>query len=167
MKWILFTGAEEPESRQRELDVRAAVRWALLHGRGVISSGTPGIDYYAITEALRFDPTGSRIKVILPTKLRDYIARYRLKMSKHRLSREVVDRLSAALLDLKILKPSNFVEIDPRQTPNSAAEDIVRKKEVELAEEVVAFSTQRENHMQRTLHEAKKKGLKVELVLEH
>lgn len=167
MKWVLFTGAEEPESRRRELDVRAAVRWALLHGRGVVSGGSAGIDYYAITEALRFDPTGSRVKVILPSGLRDYIAGYRTKISKHRYSREIIDRLSAALLDLKILKPSNFVEIDPRQTPGKKAEDVVRKKEVELAEEVVAFTTHRENHVKDTLLEAKRKGLKVELVMEH
>jgi hypothetical protein len=168
MKWIMFTGSEEPETRQRELDVRAAVRWVLLHGAGIVTGGSPGVDYYAITEALRFDPSGSRIKVILPTKLRSYIAwcRDRLNHSRH-ITPEIVDGLAAALLDLKVLNPKNFVELDESQTIRVSKEHITRQKELELAEEVFAFKTNRNNHVHEVIRHARRRGLRIELLAQH
>ena len=76
MKWTLFTGTWRLTDKQVEEDVRKSVHEVIARGNGVLTGGATGVDYFAMTEALKIKSDGSFLKVIIPAKLPDYINDY-------------------------------------------------------------------------------------------
>ena len=77
MKCILFTGTWRKANKQVEEDVRNAVREVIGRGDAIVTGGATGVDYFTMDETLRLVPDCSRLKVIIPAYLEDYIRDYR------------------------------------------------------------------------------------------
>jgi len=69
----LFTGTWRLVNKQVEADVRTAVREVLARGDGIVTGGATGVDYFAMDEAFKVLPDASRLRVIIPAYLPDYI----------------------------------------------------------------------------------------------
>lgn len=77
MKWIEISGTWRTINSRVEHNVRSTVKEITQGGNGIVAGGALGVDFFATDEALKHDPTASRIKVFLPTSLPTYAAHYR------------------------------------------------------------------------------------------
>jgi len=138
MEYILFTGTWRITNQEVEKDVRKAVRDVFASGKGVLTGGATGVDYFCMDEALKIDPTGKSLMVLIPAFLEDYINDYYTNWLKYPVKKEDVDSTADILRKFKKLNPSNFVEA-PNKIITPKDFDIRSEEEVKVASGVYAF----------------------------
>ena len=69
MKWVAISGSWRKTNSKVEKDVRNTVKKIISCGNGIISGGALGVDYFALDEAMKLNPTAKQIKIYLPAKL--------------------------------------------------------------------------------------------------
>ncbi|MCL5970509.1 MAG: hypothetical protein M1450_03345, partial [Patescibacteria group bacterium] len=74
MKWIAISGSWRKTNKQVEKDVRSIVKKIIVSGKGIITGGALGVDYFATDEVLKSDSSGKRLKILLPASLKIYEA---------------------------------------------------------------------------------------------
>ena len=62
MKWILFTGTWRLTNSDVEQDVRKAAREVIERGDGVLTGGATGVDYFAMDEVIKHNPTPPQVQ---------------------------------------------------------------------------------------------------------
>lgn len=108
---ILFTGTWRLTNGEVEKDVRETARETLARGDSIVTGGATGVDYFAMDEAMRFDPTGSRLIVIIPARLESYIHDYRTNWCQEPVTSETIDQLEVLLKKLKAANPDALIEM--------------------------------------------------------
>src|ERR1035437_6006099 len=109
MKWILFTGTWRLTNKDVEHDVRVAVREVLSRGDRIVTGGATGVDYFAMDEAMKLYPDASRLKVIIPAFLKDYINDYYTNWCIEPITNKDIDNLEKLLLKIKKAKPDALI----------------------------------------------------------
>jgi len=164
-KWIGITGTWRRTNDDVEVDVRAAIREVIARGDGVVVGGALGVDYFALDEAMRVNPDGTRIKAVLPSSLENYIAHLEMWADGHETGDPTITHNEAERLiaQLRGLGKNSLVE-------NSAidADKINREgyfgrnsKIVELADEIIAFQVNGSAGTQDTIDKARSAGKNV------
>lgn len=111
MKWVLFTGTWRLTNTEVEQDVRKATREVLARGDGVLTGGATGVDYFAIDEALKHNPTATHLRVIIPALLDSYIHDYYTNWCHEPITRKDIDNLSMILKKIKEINPASLLEM--------------------------------------------------------
>lgn len=161
MKWILFTGTWRLRDSAVEEDVRSTARETLSRGDGIVTGGATGVDYFAIDEALRFDPTGSRLKVFLPTNLKNYIRDYRENWCKEPVTPQSIDDLELILQKLEATKPEHLNHLPFDGEISQEHYNLRHNDEVAHSDEVYAFQVNNSSGTQGTIDKARAAGLPV------
>lgn len=133
MKWIGIAGARSIIHDQVEPDIRQNVTSIFQKGNGVISGGAWGVDYIATDEALKHDPTGQRIKVIIPSDLKTYLSYFNKRASGNYITDEEVKKLFNQLDEVKRRNPESLIELTNekvcRKTFHSRNRAVVRESD--------------------------------------
>lgn len=163
MKWILFTGTWRLTSPEVEEDVRAAAREVLSRGDGIVTGGATGVDYFAMTEALKIDPTGNTLKVFLPTHLENYIRDYRENWCWAPVTKESIDALAACLSQLAQVKLEHLHALPEEGAITQEHYNLRHNDEVAHSDEVYAFHVNASTGTQDTIDKATAAGLPLSL----
>lgn len=163
MHWILFTGTWRLTNNEVEKDVRAAAQEVLARGDGIITGGATGVDYYAMNEALRFDPSGEKLHAFIPTDLKNYIRDYRENRCQKPVTLESIDELAALLKQLRRVNPEHLHALPIEGAITQEHYDLCHNDEVEHADEVYAFQVNGSTGTQDTIDKAKAAGLPITL----
>ena len=160
MKWILFTGTWRLTNTEVEKDVRNAVREVIEHGKGVLTGGATGVDYFAMDEALKLRPDGSALKVIIPAHLEDYFVDYYNNWCQKPVTTSTIDNLVVLLRKIKSVSPENLIEM-PYHIITSEHYYLRDSEEVKVADEIYAFHVNGSPGTQDTIDKAVKAGLPI------
>jgi hypothetical protein len=163
MKWILFTGAWRLKTVNVEADVRAQVRRVLIRGDGIVTGGSTGVDYYALTEALRYDPTGGHVKVFIPAGLESYIRYYRKHLCVPPVTKKEIDNLEGALRVLKKVRPEHFFELPSGDEVSEEMYTANRIRQIGAVGEVYAFQVNNSVSTELLVEKARRRGVKIGL----
>ena len=163
MKWVIFTGTWRLTNKEVENDVRTAVRKVLARGDGIVTGGATGVDYFAMSEALLIDPSISRLKVIIPTNLTNYILDYRKNWNKFPVTEESINELERILKQIKGLREEHLIEMPPEYDITQEHYDFRHDEEVAISDEVCAFQVNNSIGTQDTINKAQTAGLKIAL----
>ncbi len=162
MKWILFTGTWRLTNGEVENDVRAAAREVLARGDGIVTGGATGVDYFAMDEAMKLHPDASRLKVVIPAFLNDYIHDYRTNWCQAPVTPETIDDLENLLRKIKEADPGALIEMSNGIITQDHY-DLRHDEEVKIADEVYAFQVNGSTGTQDTIDKARASGLPVTL----
>jgi hypothetical protein len=159
--WTAISGTWKLTNVDVESDVRKKVRDILDAGNGIVTGGALGVDYYATDEALKYDPHGSRVKVIIPTKLDVYCDHFMNRASEKVISFDEARKLTAQLRQLASANPENVVQLN-HDTCTQATYLDRNTSIVNAADALVAFQVNGSMGTQDTIDKAIKKGIPVE-----
>ncbi|HEY4479516.1 MAG TPA: DNA-processing protein DprA [Candidatus Paceibacterota bacterium] len=167
-KWIGITGTWRRTNNEVEQDVRSAVREIITRGDGVVVGGALGVDYFALNEAIRVNPDAARIKVVLPSSLKDYIAHLQMWASGYdtgdpAITSEEAERLANQLRGLEKINQGSIVE-SSTETGDKINKDVYFTRNsivVELSNEVIAFQVNDSAGTQDTINKARGAGKNV------
>lgn len=164
-KRIGITGTWRKTNTEVEQDVRSAVRVIIARGDGVVVGGALGVDYFALDEAIHANPDVSRIKVVLPSSLENYVAHLKMWASGHETGDPAITNEEAKRLikQLRVLDRKSIVEnatIDPSKI-NQQVYFERNSKIVELSDELIAFQVNGSAGTQDTIDKARSVGKKV------
>ncbi len=162
MKWILFTGTFRLTDKRVEADVRQAVREVIARGDGVLTGGATGVDYFAMDEAYKIDPTCEHLKVIIPADIESYIEDNRANGVLFPLTMQDIDNLAFILRAIKRANPRHLIEM-PYTTITQEHYDLRDREEVRAAQEVYAFQVNGSTGTQDTIAKAVANGVKLTL----
>jgi hypothetical protein len=166
MKWILFTGTWRLTNAEVEKDVREAVREVVARGDGVLTGGATGVDFFAKDEALKQNPDATRIKIIIPAFLEDYIHDVHTNWCTPPITKEYVDRLAELLRKIKEIRPESIIEM-PNKIITQHHYDLRNIEEVKVADGVFAFQVNKSSGTQQTIDEANLVGVPILLHKEY
>jgi len=162
MKWILFTGTWRLTNEEVENDVREAAREIIERGDGIVTGGATGVDYFAMDEATRIDPTASRLKVIIPANLKSYCEDYYTNWCNAPVTSDSIKRFESLLHKIKTADPDALVEM-PYDIITQEHYDLRHDEEVKISDEVHAFQVNNSTGTQDTINKAKRAGLPITL----
>lgn len=164
MKRILFTGTWRLVTEGVERDVRDAARDVITRGDAIVTGGATGVDYFAMDEALKVDPTASRLTVVIPAPLTRYIEDYRENWMHPPVTKEHIDALDELLHKIQAANPEAIVEM-PHDAPAITQDHYNTRhtEEVRRSDAVYAFQVNGSLGTQDTIDQAKAAGLSIEL----
>ena len=164
--WILFTGTWRLTNEQVEKDVRNSAREVLARGDGIVTGGATGVDYFAMDEAMKLDPSCSHLRVIIPAHLSSYIRDYRTNWCIEPITSEKIDKLASLLEKIKRTNPECLIEM-PNDIITQNHYDLRHNEEVAISDEVYAFQVNKSSGTQDTINKALKAGLIISLHKEY
>jgi hypothetical protein len=167
MKWVAISGGWRHTNQQVEKDVRRAVTEIMHRGDGIVTGGAPGVDYFAVDEALRLDTGAVRIKVILPTSLKFYLNHTLLRIKEGLVAKEIGEPVVQQLNNLNKINPTAITE--GKDIPGKIHVEKLQYFErnnliVAAADELVAFWINNSQGTADTIEKAKKKGIPIKVV---
>ncbi|MEZ4194864.1 MAG: hypothetical protein R3B53_00475 [Candidatus Paceibacterota bacterium] len=161
MKWIGISGSWKLTNDTVENDVRAYVKEVINRGDGIVSGGALGVDFFAVDEALKYDPKASRIKIFIASSLENYISHYRKRAGEGVITRGLAEGLISQLSYLKKANPEALVENLENEILNTKAYYERITQIVAFSDELAAFQVNDSEGTQDTINKAKLKGIPV------
>ena len=162
MEWTLISGTWKTTDEAVLRTVRQVTRDTLAAGNGIITGGALGVDLAASEECLRRFPDGSRLRIVIPSPLRNYIDHYRQRAEEGVISDLQAEQLINVLEALRKVNPDHLYELAHTQIDASAY--YARNTEaVQLADSVIAFSIAKSAGTADTVTKAKNRGIPVTL----
>lgn len=161
MKWIIFTGTWRLTNAQVENDVRDTVREVLERGDGIVTGGATGVDYFAMDEAIKFDPSCKSLRVIIPTSLENYILDYKTNWCQKPVTLSIITDLEKILSYIKMTNPASLMEMKHGPEITQEHYNLHHNEEVAMSDEVYAFQVNNSTGTQDTIDKALKAGLAV------
>jgi hypothetical protein len=158
MEWIQFTGSWRVFNDQVEKDVREAVREVLSNNKGVLTGGATGVDYFAMDEALKNDPTGKSLLVVIPAYLYDYVHDYQKNWLQAPIVKDDIDKMADILYRFKALNPEGLIEM-PYKEITQEHYDFRSKVELGYAKGLYTFHVNNSYGTQYTIDLAKMEGV--------
>jgi len=110
MKWVAIGGGWRKTNSKLENDVRKTVKEIISRGDGIISGGAPGVDYFAVDEALKHNLGAERIKIFLPTSLKFYIQHTKSRAEQGVLDKDSAEAVIKQLVAIQKTSPSSIIE---------------------------------------------------------
>ncbi len=149
-----------------ESDVRAAVREVLVRGDSIVTGGATGVDYFCMDEAMKIDPTASRLLVIIPAYFDSYMLDYRTNWCHEPITMEDIDTLKRLLRTIRTANPHAILEL-PYDVITQEQYDLRDGEEVAHGDAVYAFQVNKSKGTQDTIDRATAAGLPIELHKEY
>jgi len=164
MKWIIFTGTWRLTNKEVENDVRQEARRIFEHGDGLVTGGATGVDYFAMDEFIKLNPSCTHMRIFIPAKLGHFISDYR-KNWKHKPIDDVdIDNLEHLLKLIKERNPSAVFEVRKDIGDITQGDyDLRHNEEVTFSDEVYAFQVNSSNGTGDTIRKANDAGLPIGL----
>ena len=162
MKWIIFTGTWRLTNKEVENDVRQAVRDVLEHGDGVLTGGATGVDFFAMDEAMKINPTCTHLRVIIPAQLESYIHDYYTNWCQAPVTVAHIDALAVLLRKLQQINPASLLEMD-HHIITQEHYDLRHDQEVMYGHEVYAFHVNNSTGTQDTIDKSRESGIPITL----
>lgn len=163
MKWYGISGSWRKTNNQVELDVRTVVRKILKNGDGIVTGGALNVDYFAVDEAFKMDPSGNHMKVIIPATLERYAAHYRKRANEGIISSEQAEMLITQLSQVKKANPHALIEKKDERPIKKITYYERNSDIIDVSDELYAFQVNKSLGTQDTIDKAKKKGLPVHI----
>lgn len=162
MKWIGITGSSQNVDERVERDVRAAVRDIFERGDGIVAGGAVGVDYIATDEMMRLDPTGARVRVIIPNSFEGYLSHFKNNWLEYAGSQERAKQLIEQLTSIAKVDAGSVVAMGLSEKQDAAVFLSLRNAEVvRVADEMLAFQVNKSSGTQDTIDKARAKGIPV------
>ena len=162
MKWVGVTGSRKTNGIV-ENDVRFHVREFMNQGKGLVTGGALGVDSIALDEALKIDPSASKIKIYIPTPLDIYSAHYRKMTSGGTITNIEVENLITQLKYLQKINPKSLQGTEYNKLVNTESYHERNSFIVNLADKLLAFQVNSSSGTQDTIEKAKVKGIPIQL----
>lgn len=164
MRWIIFTGTWRLINKEVENDVRQEARHVFERGDGLVTGGATGVDYFAMDEFIKLNPSCTRIRVFIPARLDHFIADYK-KNWKHKPIEDIdIENLEYLLKIIKERNPSAVFEVRKNSGDITQDEyDLRHDEEVTFSDEVYAFQVNKSSGTGDTINKANKAGLPIGL----
>ena len=131
-----------------------------------LQGGATGVDYFAMDEAMQLYPDASRLKVIIPAFLTDYIYDYRTNWCVEPVTMETIDSLETLLHRIKEVDPSALIEM-PNTIITQEHYNLRHNEEVKISDEVYAFQVNKSTGTQDTINKSVADGLPISLHKEY
>ena len=160
MKWVGVSGSTLPISREVDTDVRREVTAIVEAGDGVVTGGALGVDWIAANAALRADPSGRSVVVILPTSKEEWLAYHEKSVSLGYLAPKYYE-IQRDLLDA--LDACGSLEEHPENNLDNGATSWRNAEVVACSDELMAFQVNRSGGTQQTMNFAKQAGIPVQV----
>ncbi len=154
MKWTGITGTWRFVNERVEEDVRRVVKSTMLDGGAIVAGGALGVDFIATDEALKYDTSGDRVKVILPVPLPLYNQHFQ-NMIKHRdsVTESQVSCLMSQFEEVRKRNPENLVEL-PNERVHRTTFHQRNAAIVDVSSNIVAFQVNNSTGTQNTINTA-------------
>jgi hypothetical protein len=162
MKWILFTGTWRLTNEEVEKDVRKSAREVIERGDGIVTGGATGVDYFAMDEAMKIDPTAAHLKVIIPANLKSYCFDYHTNWCNAPITTDSINNLEKILHQIQVANAAALVEM-PYGIITQEHYNLRHNEEVAISDEVYAFHVNNSTGTQDTIDKASKAGLPITL----
>lgn len=163
MKWILFTGTWRLTNGEVEHDVRKAARETIEQGNGIVTGGATGVDYFAMDEAVKLDPSCKTLRVIIPTHLENYVKDYQTNWCQAPITMEAIADLEKLLIYIRDTNPESLMEMPNDGHITQDHYNDRHDEEVAISHEVYAFQVNNSTGTQDTIDKAAKAGLPITL----
>jgi hypothetical protein len=124
------------------------------------------VDYFAMDEAMKIDPSCERLKVIIPANIESYIEDYRANWCQVPVTMNTINDLALLLRKIKTTNPAHLIEM-PYDTITQEHYDRRDTEEVRQSQEVYAFQVNRSPGTQDTILKAISSGVKLGLHKEY
>jgi hypothetical protein len=158
MRWVGVSGSWRYALPRLREAVHQEVAAALAAGKGIVTGGALGTDYWATETVLSVDP--ARLKVILPTSLATYAAHYRQRAAEGVIAPQQAEDLIAQLD--AVARAGGLVEHPERpQVVNVTTYSLRNQDVVDAADELLAFHVNASAGTQDTVDKARRKGIPV------
>ena len=163
MHWIGVSGSQT-QAAVVERDVRKIIGslLELIEDVGIVSGGALGVDFWAVDEALKINPKGDRVKVILPASLLAYSSHLHLRIepgdieaSKH------LETLILQLIRLQSLRNGSLIENSSCQEIDLSTYQALDWAVVELSNSLIVFQVNNSYGTQDTIDKARIKGIPI------
>jgi len=169
-EWIGISGTWRTKSKEVRDDVASFVMETVLAGKGVITGGATGVDYFAIEQALKWDPTALSVKVVLPSTLENYISHLKMWARGHdtgdpSINVKEMKKLINQLKHIQSLNPESIIE-DSKISPEKIGQTAYYRRNaliVKFSDELVAFQINKSKGTQDIIDKARKLGKKVKV----
>ncbi len=158
MKWIAIAGTWRNINEQVEKDVRREVSTLIQEGNGIVTGGALGVDFFATDEALKADPSGSRVKIFLPSTVERYAAHFRKRAEEGVITSQAAEELIA---QIEGISRSSIIENPENEVIDKDAYFDRITHIVGAADELIAFQVNNSEGTQDTINKAEKKGIPV------
>ncbi len=162
MKWILFTGTWRLTNEEVEADVRKFAREVIERGDGIVTGGATGVDYFAMDEAMKIDPSASNLKIIIPANLESYCFDYYTNWCHFPITANSIQALEKLLRDIKKVNPDALIEM-PYDIITQEHYNLRHDEELKISDEVYAFQINNSTGTQDTIDKASASGLPISL----
>ncbi|MBU1033674.1 DUF2493 domain-containing protein [Patescibacteria group bacterium] len=163
MKKILISGSWRFQDEKLEELVRQTVQKILSNGDMLITGGALGVDYWALDEALKIDTKAEKIRVFLPSTLSFYKKHYNKRALEGIISIAEARALIAQLKKLKKLNKKALTEKTEVKTLNQNAYCARNSREVNSANQLIAFQVNQSQGVQDAIDKAKQKQIPVQV----
>lgn len=163
-RWVAVSGTWRFLPTEVEQDVRKGVQKKYNEGKSLIVGAALGVDSIAIDEMLALDPSGKRLRVIVPTTLFAYAGRLSAWASGQ--DEENQQRVAKHLVLLDRIKELGVAQEGRHIDPENITEDdylAMNDRIVAHADELLAFQVHKSTGTQDTIDKARRKGIPVEL----
>ncbi len=157
MIWALFTGTWRLVNAEVERDVRNAVRQVFSEGKGIVTGGATGVDYFAMDEAFMLDPSCRTLRVIIPAYIEEYIKDCENHWCQAPVTKASIAALASLLRNIREANPASLLEM-PYRDIEQKHYDLRNLEEVTYANEVYAFQVNGSTGTQHTIDSAKAAG---------
>ena len=161
MKWVAISGSWRKTNSKVEKDVRSTVRKIILNGNGIISGGALGVDYFALDEAMRLNPSAEQIKIYLPAKLNIFSKHFFKRAKEGIITQKQAKDLINQLTNLKKINPNALITNKENTVLNKTSYYARILQIIDAANELIVFHVNKSEGTQYTIDKAKKKGIPV------
>lgn len=161
MVWVGVTGSWRKSSPKLTQDVEREINTVLAEGKGIVTGGALGVDYQATQLSLAYAPTGSRLRVFLPTSLDIYASHYRRRAEEGVISSEQAESL---IEQLTLVDSLGSLVVNLAETEVNERTYYLRNTEVLMAsDELLAFQVNGSEGTQDTIDKARERNISVKL----
>jgi predicted Rossmann fold nucleotide-binding protein DprA/Smf involved in DNA uptake len=163
MKWVAVSGSWRNTNQELEKNVRHKVREIIGNGKGLISGGALGVDYFVLDEVMHNDPNCQKIKVFLPAELSVFKKHFYQSAEKGVITQKQADKLINQLQALQKRNKEALIETPGVEELNKDAYYARNSKIIEAADQLIAFHVNNSSGVQDAINKAKQKGMPVKV----
>jgi hypothetical protein len=163
MKWIAISGSWEKINEKVEKDVRSNVNAIISQGDGIIAGGAINVDFIAVDEALKLDPSCKTIKIFIPVTLEKFSSYYFKKNKELTITEGQVENLIFQLTKVKKTNSQSLIENSKNKVINKKNYYKRNSDIIKAADELVAFHVNNSPGTKDTINKAYEKGIPVKL----
>lgn len=122
------------------------------------SRGATGVDYFAMDEVLKHNPSASHLRVIIPARLEHYVQDYYTNWCHEPITTKDIEKLTSLLKKITEINPACLLEM-PYKTITQEHSNLRHDQEVMYSDEGHAFQMNESTGTQDTIDKSTKAGI--------